>query len=66
MDLYGNTFHGATVECNFSFPDVIENEKEELYDRLLNVYFKDEPTIREILKDEDKWEGFFGKYNPYK
>lgn len=59
MDLYGNTFRPAAVDCNFSFAEVVENEKDELLKRLLNVYFKDTPVIYDILKDEEKWEGFF-------
>lgn len=64
MDLYGNTFHVAAVDCDFSFAEVIEKEKDELRRRLLDVYFKDEPTIVEILSDEEKWEYFFCEYSP--
>ena len=63
MDLYGNIFHVASVECDFEFADVIQQEKKELLRRLLDVYFKDEPTIYEMIKDDDKWEEYFGRYS---
>jgi glycogen debranching enzyme len=63
MDLHGNIFKVASVECDFSFAEVIENEKEELRDRLLQVYFKDEPTLFDMINDDEKWEEYFRKYN---
>ena len=62
MDLHGNIFKVATVECDFSFAEVIEGEREELRKRLLEVYFKDEPTLYDLINDDDKWDEYFRKY----
>ena len=59
MDLHGNIFKVASVECDFSFAEVVDNEKEELRDRLLEVYFKDEPTLYDLINDDEKWEEYY-------
>lgn len=61
MDLHGNIFKVATVECDFSFAEVIENEKEELRRRLLQVYFKEEPELYDLINDDEKWDEYFRK-----
>ena len=62
MDLHGNIFKVASVECDFSFAEVIENEKEELRRRLLQVYFKEEPELYDLINDDEKWDEYFRKY----